>query len=186
MRVCVFCSSSSEIDALYTTSARALGKLIAERGHELIYGGTRLGLMGIVADAAKREGGRVVGVITRSLAESGLMYREADEIILTEIIAERKTLMESLADAFIALPGGLGTLEELSQVLSLKQLHYLEGAVVLLNVSAFYTPLLGQLERIFNGRFAKPSLRSLYYEADTPEAAIAYIESYKAVRPLSK
>ena len=117
MRICVYCSSSSAVEEIYYSGARELGRLIATRGHSLVYGGGHIGVMGELARAVAAGGGHVTGVIPRSMKESGLAYERADEMIVTESMAQRKAYMEQNADAVVALPGGFGTREELTQVL---------------------------------------------------------------------
>lgn len=181
MRVCVYCSSSDAVDAAFVEAARDLGREIATRGHELVYGGASVGLMGEVARAVDAAGGRVTGIIPRPFADRDLLFKEADEIIITDTMAERKALMIERSDAFVALPGGFGTLEELSEVLTLKQLGQLSGALVLLNTGAFYDRLLVFFEQIFSLAFARPEYRSLYYLAADARAALCHIEGYVPV-----
>jgi hypothetical protein len=181
MRVCVYCSSSSEVDEVYNQAARELGRLIGEKGHTLVYGGCNLGLMGKLGRAVKAAGGRVVGIIPQRLKEYGLAFQQADEMIVVESMAERKALMEKHAEAFVALPGGLGTLDELLQVLTLKQLGFLRGAVVLLNVEGFYELLLAHFEELYAQRFAKPEFRALYHVVAHPAEALEYLEGYQDV-----
>jgi uncharacterized protein (TIGR00730 family) len=145
--VCVFCGSSAPADPCYRDAARALGALVARRGIGLVYGGGSVGLMGELADAALSHGGRVTGVIP-----AGLFAREVGHTGLTELrevasMHERKQLMYDLSDAFVALPGGLGTLEELAEVATWSQLGLHSKPVVLLDVDGFWEPLATQLER---------------------------------------
>lgn len=178
MHICVYCSSSSVVDDVYAQAARELGRLIGARRHVLVYGGCDLGLMGELGRAVKAAGGQVIGVIPRRLAEYGLAFAGADELLVVESMAERKALMEERAEAFIALPGGFGTLDELFQTLTLKQLGQLRGAIVLLNVARFYDHLLAHLERLYQWNFAKAEFRRLYHVATNPIEALEYIESY--------
>ena len=180
MRICVYCSSSSAVGEGFNQAARELGRLMAARGHVLVYGGGNVGLMGEIARAVKSSGGYVLGIIPRRFVEFELAFEEADELIVTESMAERKALMEDHAEAFIALPGGFGTLEELSQVITLKQLDYVHGPIVLLNTEGFYHHLLAHFEELFRLHFAKPQYRQLYYVADRPGEAIDHIEQYGA------
>lgn len=179
MHICVYCSSSSAVDGIYHEAAREFGRLLAQRGHSLVYGGVRVGLMGELARAVKAGGGHIVGVIPRRLQEFDLVYQEADEIIVTDSMAERKQVMEQRAQAYVALPGGFGTLEEMVQALTLKQLKYIRGAMVLLNVGGFYDPLLAYFEQLYEKNFAKAIHRQLYHVADTPARALDYIEGYR-------
>ncbi len=178
MHICVYCSSSSAVDEVYAQAARELGYLLGVRGHVLVYGGCDLGLMGELGRAAKAAGGRVVGVIPRWLKDCGLAFREADELLVVESMAERKALMGEKAEAFIALPGGFGTLDELFQTMTLKQLGQLHGAIVLLNVAGFYDHLLAHFERLYQQRFAKDEFRQLYHIVAHPVEALEYIQSY--------
>jgi len=182
VRICVYCASSSAVDQEYLRAAQELGRLLGSRGHSLVYGGGRIGLMGELARAVKGAGGRVVGVIPRSMVELGLAYEQADRMVVTEALAERKAYMEQHADAFVALPGGLGTLEELIQVITLKQLGRLSAAIVLLNVAGFYDHLLAHLERICRLRFAGPECRRLYQVVASPSEALEYVETCGSTR----
>jgi uncharacterized protein (TIGR00730 family) len=186
LRICVYCSSSAAVHAAYVKASCTLGRELATRGHTLIYGGADMGLMGTLARAVHTAGGRVIGVIPRRLAERDLAFRQADELLVAETMAERKRWMEERAEAFIALPGGFGTLEELLQVLTLKQLGYLRAPIVLLNVRAepstvgFFDHLLAHFEWLYKERFAKPEYRALYHIAATPAQALDYVEHYTA------
>jgi uncharacterized protein (TIGR00730 family) len=134
--------------------------------------------MGQVARATKEAGGRVTGIIPDRFAQRDLVYKDADDVIITDTMAERKALMIERAEAFVALPGGFGTLEELAEVLTLKQLGQLSGALVLLNTGAFYDRLLVFFEQMFSLAFARPEYRSLYYLAADANAALTHIEGY--------
>ena len=159
--VCVFCGSSMPADPRYRDTARALGALIARRGVDLVYGAGSTGLMGELADAALAGGGRVIGVIP-----AGLFAREAGHTGLTELhevasMHERKQLMYDLSDAFVALPGGLGTLEELAEVATWSQLGLHSKPVALLDVDGFWGPLVTQLDRMVGTGLLKPAGRDL-------------------------
>ncbi len=138
LNVCVFCSSSDVIEPTYFAAASELGTALASRRDTLIYGGTNVGLMGAVARAVHQHGGRVVGVIPSFIAGRGLAYSPADELIVTRDMRERKARMEERADVFVALPGGFGTLEEMLEIVTLKQLQQHTKAVIFLNVDGFY------------------------------------------------
>jgi uncharacterized protein (TIGR00730 family) len=159
--VCVFCGSSTPADPRYREAARTLGVLIASRGIDLVYGGGSVGLMGELADAALGRGGRVTGVIP-----VGLFAREVGHTGLTTLhevgsMHERKQLMYDLSDAFIALPGGLGTLEELAEVATWSQLGLHSKPVALLDVDGFWGPLVSQLDRMVGTGLLKPAGRDL-------------------------
>jgi len=170
--VCVFCGSSAPADPRYRDAARALGALIARRGVDLVYGGGSVGLMGELADAALGHGGRVTGVIP-----AGLFAREVGHTGLTELhevasMHERKQLMYDLSDAFVALPGGLGTLEELAEVATWSQLGLHSKPVVLLDVDGFWEPLVSQLDRMTGAGLLKPASRDLIQRARSAEEAL--------------
>ena len=175
--ICVYASSSEAIAPPYFAAAQALGQLIGQRGHTLIYGGGALGLMGAVARSTHAGGGRVIGVIPEKLTPQG--YNDADEMIVTQTMRERKQVMEDRADAFVVLPGGFGTLEEMLEILTLKQLGYHYKAVTVLNTEGYYDPLLAAFEHIFTEGFAMELLRQSYHIASRPEELLTYIESYQ-------
>ncbi|MHB9034613.1 MAG: LOG family protein [Anaerolineae bacterium] len=179
MRICVYCSSSSEVAECYKQAARDLGRLLGGGGHELIYGAGNIGLMGELAGAAKAAGGRVVGIIPRRLADYGLAYNLADEIVVTETMAERKQAMESRAEAFIGLPGGIGTLEELLQVMTLKQLQYLAKPIILINTCGFYDLILAHLHKLVDEAFMRSEFLQLIHVAGNASEALEIIERYR-------
>lgn len=170
--VCVFCGSSTPADDRYREAARALGSWLAKEGIELVYGGGRVGLMGELADSCLAEGGRVVGVIP-----VGLFTREVGHpgvTVLHEVgsMHERKQLMYDSADAFVALPGGLGTLEEFAEVATWSQLGLHRKPIVLLDVESFWDPLVALLDRMVATGLLKPAHRGLIQRASSPEQAL--------------
>jgi uncharacterized protein (TIGR00730 family) len=165
--LCVYCSSSDLIDAKYHAAAEELGHGMAARGWGLVYGGGRVGLMGVVARAVKAGGGYVVGVIPEFMKSRELAYTEADELITVATMRERKQLMEARASAFVALPGGLGTLEEFSEIVTLRYLNRLNLPVVLLNQDGLYDDLLKFLARVRGEGFMSPDVRDLFTVAKT-------------------
>lgn len=177
-RICVYCASSNHVDGAYVDVAIALGRCMADRHYTLVYGGGNVGLMGVLAEAVHENGGRVEGVIPQALADKGLGYAEADEMVVTAGMRERKAEMEARADAFVALPGGFGTLEEVLEAITLKQLSYHDKAIVLLNTNRFYDPLLGMFEHLYSSRFARPVYRALYHVAADVSDVLAFIEDY--------
>ena len=179
--ICVYSSSSCAIDKKYFEAAEALGKEIALRGDILLYGAGHVGLMGATAISVHKHGGKVVGIIPKALNQKGIVYEGCDELIITEGMRERKALMDEKSDAFIALPGGYGTLEELLEIITLKQLKYHNKPIVILNLYNFYGNLFNQFELIINERFAKPECSSLYHITDSISGALEYIDSYKPV-----
>ena len=177
--ICVYCSSSSAVDKVYFEAAEQLGRKIADRQWRLVYGAGNVGLMGTLAQAVIDASGFVTGVIPNFMKKANVHFEKCQKIIWTSDMRSRKAIMESRADAFIALPGGFGTLEELLEVLTLKQLKRHYKPIVLLNTNGFYTELLTAFEKIFAEQFAKPSYRSLYFVTDNVDDALDYIESYK-------
>ena len=181
--VCVFCGSSTPADPRYRDAARALGALIARENVTLVYGGGSMGLMGELADAALAHGGQVIGVIP-----AGLFAREVSHTGLTELrevtsMHERKQLMYDLTDAFVALPGGLGTLEELAEVATWSQLGLHSKPVVLLNVGGFWDSLLAQLDLMARTGLLKPAGRDLIRQARSADEALSVLTAATLAQP---
>lgn len=167
-RLCVYCGSAAGHDAVYAKAARELGLAIAQRGMSLVYGGGHVGLMGIVADAALAAGAKVTGVIPTALMDSEVGHTQLTELRVVKDMHERKALMAELADGFVALPGGIGTLEELFEVITWLQLGYHRKPVGLLNTQGFYDDLLRMLNKQRDTGFLKPAHHALLItEADT-------------------
>jgi uncharacterized protein (TIGR00730 family) len=172
MRVCVYCASSNDLSQVYFAVARDLGSGMARRGWPLIYGGGGVGLMGAIADAVRSAGGTIVGIIPQALLEREAAYLQSDELIVTTTLRERKQLMDDHSDAFIALPGGFGTLEELLEIMTLRQLAYHDKPIVIVNVGGYFDALLAQFERIFAEGFAHGRYRDLYSVVGSSEQAL--------------
>jgi uncharacterized protein (TIGR00730 family) len=170
--LCVFCGSSLPADGSFGAAARELGALLAGRGIDLVYGGGRVGLMGEVADAALGAGGRVIGVIPTGLFSIEVAHDRLTELHEVASMHERKQLMYDLADGFIALPGGLGTLEELAEVTTWSQLGLHAKPVVLLDVDGFWDHLVAQLDTMVRVGLLKPANRGLIRRVATPQAAL--------------
>jgi hypothetical protein len=179
--ICVYCSSSGAVDKQYLDLAKKLGEMIGERGFNLIHGGGKVGLMGILSPAVQSKGGKVTGVLPDRLNIEGIASETDDEIIITDDMSDRKSVMRKRSNAFIALPGGFGTLEELLEVITLKQLQYHQKPVVIINVNHFYDPLLAQFDIIFSQSFAKPEFKQLYHVVTEAEDAMNYIQNYKYI-----
>lgn len=162
MEICVYCASSNAIAEDYFTLARELGTAMAGRGLGLVYGGGSVGMMGELARAVQAAGGHVAGVIPQFLLDREVGYLQADELIVTTTMRERKRLMDERAAAFVALPGGFGTLEELLEILTLRQLGYHDKPIIIVNADGFFDPLLAQFERGFAGGFTHERYRRLY------------------------
>ena len=179
--VCVFCGSSTPADPAYREAAMQLGALVAERGIELVYGGGRVGLMGELAEAALSRGGRVVGVIPVGLFSREVGHPGLSEMHEVTSMHERKQLMYDLADGFIALPGGLGTLEELAEVATWSQLGLHRKPVVLLDVAGFWQPLVDQLDRMVSVGLLKPANREIIQRTGTADDALELLATTELV-----
>lgn len=176
--VCVFASSCNYLDETYYTAARELGKLIGQADMDMVYGGSCLGLMWACAENVKKNGGRIIGVMPEKLHEMDVYSDYCDEFFLTPCMRSRKAKMDELSDALIALPGGFGTLEELSEMIVQKQLGYNQKAVVILNTNGFYNRLLDFFDEIIEKKFANRNAQNLYFVADTPQQAVEYLKNY--------
>src|SRR5690554_1663219 len=178
LSVVVYCASSAEIDRVYGDTATRLGELLAENGVACINGAGRQGLMGALNDSVIRRGGKVKGVIPRFMVEAGWCHDRLGETIITETIHDRKAYMARAADAVIALPGGLGTLEELAEILTWKQLGLYKNPIIILNANDYYSPLLHFLEKMMEEKFLNTRYREMWEVATTPEEAVALLESH--------
>lgn len=176
--ICVFGASSNRIDQKYKDCAAEFGRLLAENGFGLVFGGGCLGLMGAVAKSVRAHGGRITGVIPEKLNTPGIAYDECSELIVTATMHERKATMERLSSGFVVLPGGYGTLEEALEVLTLMQLGYFDAPVVFLNVDGYYDPLIKQLETCVEARFTNQAYLQLFRCAATAQEAMAYLLNY--------
>jgi cytokinin riboside 5'-monophosphate phosphoribohydrolase len=165
--LCVYCSSSRRLDPGYYAVAEAVGRALVERGWGLVYGGGNVGMMGSVAQAVKAAGGQVVGVIPDFMRERELAYDGAHEMISVATMRERKQVMEERASAFLALPGGIGTLEELMEMLTLRYINRSDKPIVILNHGGYYDDLLRFFERMRRERFKTDGLQTLYGVAAT-------------------
>jgi cytokinin riboside 5'-monophosphate phosphoribohydrolase len=179
MNICVFCSSSNALETCYFEEAFELAKRIAENGHRLVYGGANVGLMHHVADTVLKFKGTALGIIPQKIFDRNLGANYIDELVITNTMDERKAIMRDRSDAFIALPGGFGTLEEILEVLTLKQLDYHRKPIVFINTNGFYNDLFAQFEKSYEEQFAKENYRKMYYIAENAAAAMEYIETYE-------
>jgi uncharacterized protein (TIGR00730 family) len=177
-RICVFCGSSLWSQPAYAQAADDMGRLLAERGIQLVYGGGNVGLMGRIADACLKQGGQAVGVIPRNLLEKEIAHRSLTKLHVVESMHERKALMADLADAFIALPGGFGTWEEFCEVLTWSQLGLQRKACALLNVSGYYDPLLAMADRAVTEGFLRHEHRELLLSDTDPTRLLDRLSSY--------
>ena len=177
MRIAVFCASSSRAPERYLAAARALGAEIGRRGHTLIYGGGRTGLMGAVADAALAEGASVRGVILREFIEQDVHHMGLDDLYTVDDMRARKAGLDERAEGFVTLPGGLGTLEELTEILSFRKLALHHRLVVLLNVRGFFDPLIAQIDRGVSDGLDGPEVRDFLWVTEDPAAAVRRLEA---------
>jgi len=181
-RLCVYLGSSPGFDPLYRAAAADLGRTMAARGIDLVYGGGSVGLMGVIADAVLAAGGAVTGVIPRALAEREVEHRGLTELVLTTSMHERKAVMADRADAFVAIPGGIGTFEELFEAWTWAQLGDHAKPVALLNVAGFFDPLLAFLDNVVAAGFLKQVHRDLLIVADDIDGLFERLAAYRAPR----
>jgi uncharacterized protein (TIGR00730 family) len=175
--ICVYCGSNSGLRPAYAEAARSLGALLAQRGLRLVYGGGNIGLMGIMADAALAGGGEVVGVVPHLLARKGLAHTGLTDLHLVETMQERKALMAELSDAFLALPGAYGTLDELCEVLTWLQLKLVRKPFGLLNVHGYYDGLLGFFDHAVREGFLRPPHREMVIADNDAESLLHRLET---------
>ena len=184
--VCVFCASSARIDERYLEAARELGRLLAREGWRCVNGGGSVGLMGAVTDGTLDAGGEVTGVIPKFMVDNGWCYDRLEDVIITADMHQRKQMMSEMADAVIALPGGVGTLEELLETLTWRQLGLVKVPVIILNTLGYYDPLLAMLRHAIDEGFMKASHAQLWKVATTPAEAIALLNNGESVEFESK
>lgn len=178
--VCVFASSCDFLGKSYYEDASEMGKLLAQNGFTMVYGGSSLGMMWACASKVKENGGKILGVMPEKLYNMGVSTDECVELTVTPCMRTRKAKMDELSDAVVALAGGFGTLEELSEMIVQKQLGYNNKAIVILNTNGFYDNLLKFFDDICVENFAKVNSKGLYYVAQTPKDVIEYLKDYKS------
>jgi uncharacterized protein (TIGR00730 family) len=181
-RVCVFCGSSSGRELSYQRIAVQLAQELAQQGIGLVYGGCHVGLMGILADAALGAGGEVIGVIPQALLDREIGHRGLSELRVVGSMHERKAVMAELADGFIALPGGIGTLEELFEIWTWAQLGLHQKPCGLLEVDGFFSRLVAFLDHLVAAGFVRPAHRAMLMVADSPASLLARFAVYQAPR----
>ena len=170
--ICVFCGSSSAVAEIHKDAARRFGAILAENGVRLIYGGGRIGLMGLVADGAAQAGGEVIGVIPDFLERIEVGNREINELVVTDSMHARKAKMYELADAFVTLPGGLGSLDETFEVITWTQLKLSAKPFVVVNIDGYWQPLLALIDHVIAAGFARPANRDILQVVDDVEAVL--------------
>ncbi len=179
--VCVFCGSSLGRDKIYADAAQSLARFLLEREITLVYGGANVGLMGVLADTVMEGGGKVIGVMPKSLVEKEVAHDNLTEMHIVEGMQERKALMADLSDAFIALPGAYGTLDEIFEVLTWNQLGIVGKPVGLLNIGGFYDPLLAMLDYAVGERFLRREHRELLITGNDPATLLSDLEEFRPV-----
>ena len=179
--ICVYCGSSPGADPLFVAGAKALGKVIAETDRVLVYGGAKVGLMGALADSALAAGGKVIGVVPRALAEKNVAHEALTELHVVSSMHERKAMMAQLADAFIAMPGGLGTIEEFFEMWTWAQLGIHQKPLGLFGRQDFFAPLLEFLDKLVSQRFLRSEHRQMAMFEENPLLLLRLLEGYKAV-----
>lgn len=185
--ICVYASSSNDLSEVYYKAASELGTMIGSNGFNIVYGGSRRGLMYGCAGAVKVSGGKVIGIMPEIFANPKFANPEdCDEFYVTPGMRERKALLDEKSEAVIALAGGFGTLEEVSEMIVQKQLGYNKKPIVLLNTNGFYDNLIKFFENIIEEKFANTESRDLYYVAATPREAVEFIKNYLPQEAVSK
>lgn len=184
MRLCVFGAASNEIDKSYIDAVEKLGEELANRGHSLVFGAGANGLMGAVARGVKRAGGKAIGIIPKFFRDKQIeaIFEDCDDLIFTETMAERKSTMENMSDAFIIVPGGVGTFEEFFQVFTAKQLAIHTKPIAVFDVNGYYKKLDDFLRLCETEKFIRPACRELYDYTDNLGELFSYIETDKRVK----
>ena len=177
MELCVYGASGDRLDPRYFEEAERLGSLLGRRGHSLVFGGGAHGLMGACASGAALSGARIIGVVPRFFNEPGVVFSRCSELIWTETMSERKAIMEERADAFLVLPGGIGTFEEFFETLTLRQLGRHGKPIALLNTLGYYDALDALLRASAESGFLSKDCLALYSLCPTPEEALAHAET---------
>jgi uncharacterized protein (TIGR00730 family) len=177
--ICVFCGSNAGAQPAYVDTAEAVGRGLARRGVRVVYGGARVGMMGALADAARSAGGDVVGVMPQAIFDREVGHTGLDDLRVVGSMHERKALMAELSDAFIALPGGVGTLEELFEVYTWAQLGIHEKPLGLLDVAGYYRPLVAFLDHAVHEQFVRPSTRSMLAVGEDLDDLLAAFEAWR-------
>lgn len=179
--ICVYCASSSQINPVYFETAKKLGRFLAANDMKLIYGGSSVGLMGVLADSVLGSGGEVKGVIPRFMVEMEWQHNGLTELTLTETMHQRKEQMVLISDATIALPGGCGTLEELLEIITWKQLGIYKNPIVIVNVNGYFDHLLAQFEQAADELFMRKQHLELWTVVETAEQAIEAVKNSKPI-----
>ncbi len=178
-QVAVFCSSSNALDEGFQDLAIELGRSLADGGYDLVFGGSNVGLMKIIADTMLESGRDVTGVIPQKIYDKGLGHESLSKLIVTEDMSARKKKLNEASDAFIALPGGFGTLEEILEMITLKQLQYHHKPIIFLDYQNFYQPLFELFDSFYRNRFAKPEYRNYFYRTESISELMEHLKHYE-------
>lgn len=184
MRICVFGAASNEIDDSYISAVEALGEKMAKRGHSLVFGAGGNGLMGAVARGMHNGGGKIIGIIPSFFRDENIekIFHACDDLIYTDTMAQRKAKMEDLADAFIIVPGGIGTFEEFFEVLTLKQLGRHTKPIAIFDINSYYKKMEELLDLSVKERFVRDDCMNLYYYNTTADEILTYIENDESIK----
>lgn len=176
--ICVYCSSSNNLPEKFYTFSKELGEKLAKNGFDMVYGGTTVGMMGVIADNALKNGAKVTGVIPERIASFGLEHPKLAKVVLTKDMRERKAVMEKLSDIFVAMPGGFGTFEEIFEILVAKQLGYHYKPVIFVNFDGYYDNMIKMFDTVYENKFAKDEMKSLYFIAKNADEVFDYVKTY--------
>ncbi len=179
MNICIFGSSSEQIDKEYLNTAESLGNSIAQKGYGVIFGAGKYGVMGAAARGVSSAGGRLIGVSPKFFIEMEVIYEKCSEIIYTETMRERKAIMEDKSDAFVVCAGGMGTFEEFFEVLTLKQLHRHTKPIIIYNVNGYYNSLIAMMKNAVKENFMSEECNKLYTIAYSEKEIFEHLENYK-------
>lgn len=179
--ICVFCGSSCGLNEVYKTQTRLFGQLISKNNLTMVYGGGKVGLMGILADAVIESGGKSIGVIPQNIVDLEIAHDKLTELIIVNSMSERKIKMTELSDAFVALPGGFGTLDELAEVLTYNQLRIIDKPVGLLNVNSYFDPLIKFFDHAVHERFVREEHRNNIFISDNADILMEMLKDYQPI-----
>ena len=178
--LCIYCSSSNDLPEKFYKISKELGEMLAQKGYNMVYGGSTRGMMGTIADNALKNGAEVIGVMPEKFQDWGLQQPNLTKLIITKDMRERKATMEKHADAFIAMPGGFGTFEEIFEILVAKQLNYHNKPVIFMNFDGYYDNMFKMFDTLYQNNFAKQETKTLYFIANTLDEMFDYIQNYQA------
>jgi uncharacterized protein (TIGR00730 family) len=185
-KICVYCSSSNYLPEKFYISAKEFGIKLAKNNYDMVYGGTTVGMMGVIANNALENGAEVTGVIPERIETFGLKHPKLAKVVVTKDMRERKATMEKYSNAFVAAPGGFGTFEEIFEIIVAKQLNYHCKPIVFWNFDNYYSNLFKMFDTVYENHFAKEEMKQLYYVANTVDEVFEYIKNYIPVEYVMK